>query len=71
MAMTEDDLVEDLFRLLREGLVQVELPDEDGVPPRYRLTLRGRAYTRKDDPAPLPDEAQTSEFVDADDWVAR
>lgn len=42
-AMTEDDLVDDLGRLLREGLVAVEVDDADeDLVPRFRVTARGQ-----------------------------
>lgn len=41
--MTEDDLVDDLSRLLREGLVAVQVDDaDDDQIPRFRVTARGR-----------------------------
>lgn len=39
--MTEADLVADVRRLLREGLVHVE-PDDVDATPRFYVTLRGR-----------------------------
>ena len=41
--MTEDELVADLSRLLREGLVMLDVdPIEEGEPaPRFRPTARG------------------------------
>lgn len=47
--MTEDDLVDDVSRLLREGLVTVESDQPDGfdeqadAAPRFSVTARGRA----------------------------
>jgi len=48
--MTEDDLVNDLGRLLREGLVMVVVDeaDEDLVP-RFRVTARGHDVCEQDD----------------------
>lgn len=46
-AMTADDLVADLCRLLREGLVEAALDDDAG--PRFRPTLRGRVASGHDD----------------------
>jgi hypothetical protein len=42
--MTETELVEDLSRLLREGLVVVDVdaPDDDAWPVRFQVTARGR-----------------------------
>lgn len=48
--MTEDELVDDLSRLLREGLVMVaDDPLEHVDVPRFMLTARGRAEA--DEPA--------------------
>lgn len=47
--MTEDDLVDDVSRLLREGLVMVDSDQRDGFDeqldavPRFYVTQRGRA----------------------------
>jgi hypothetical protein len=39
--MTAEELLDDLARLLREGLVYVDLPHDDATP-RFGLTPRGR-----------------------------
>lgn len=44
--MTADDLFDDLCRLLREGLVYVDLEDERR--PRFGLTPRGRELSSDD-----------------------
>lgn len=45
--MTEDDLADDLGRLLREGLVAVvvDVADEDLIP-RFEVTPRGQVERR-------------------------
>lgn len=45
--VTAVELLVDVDRLLRDGLVMEER--EDGVPTRYRLTWRGRAELQPDD----------------------
>jgi len=48
--MTEEDLVNDLGRLLREGLVAVEVDDADeDLVPRFRVTARGQNVCEQDD----------------------
>jgi hypothetical protein len=53
--MTEDDLVDDLSRLLREGLVAIDADQMDGfdedphAAPRFYVTARGREVCRDDD----------------------
>jgi hypothetical protein len=55
--MTEDELIADLSRLLREGLVAVDADQSDGsdadpsAAPRFALTARGR-HVCHEDPAP-------------------
>jgi len=46
--MTETELVEDLSRLLREGLVAVDAPDDDEWPVRFQVTARGREIQATD-----------------------
>lgn len=47
--VTEADLVEDLGRLLREGLVAVVVDDEDAdLIPRFAVTARGREACQHD-----------------------
>lgn len=43
--MTAEDLVDDLARLLREGLVYVDLDHGPRPLPRFNLTARGRALS--------------------------
>jgi hypothetical protein len=42
--MTADELVEDLFRLMRDGLVALADPFDVDDCPRFALTARGRVY---------------------------
>jgi hypothetical protein len=42
--MTDDELVEDLFRLMRDGLVSLADPFDVDDCPRFALTPRGRVY---------------------------
>ena len=56
--MTDQELYEDLSRLLREGLVSIELDAVDpDAPARFRPTARGFAYAATDEGAayPLPE----------------
>lgn len=47
--MTPDDLIDDLGRLLREGLVCVEAADDEEDHPRFRVTAHGRAIVEQAD----------------------
>jgi hypothetical protein len=53
--MTDQELYDDLSRLLREGLVSIELDAVDpDAPARFRPTARGLAYATTGDGAALP-----------------
>ncbi len=47
--MTEAELLDDLGRLLREGLAAVDQVDGNDADPRFAITARGRAVL-DDDP---------------------
>lgn len=60
--MTEDELVDDLSRLLREGLVYVYVGQaEEATPtPRFAVTARGREECHDDDAATSEEGARGS-----------
>ncbi len=65
--MTDDELLADLNRLLREGLVSVGWEDVD-APPRFTVTPQGRAYLT--DGASFDPVRVRVRIADVDDWAA-
>lgn len=53
--MTEDELVDDLSRLLREGLVYVYVGQAEEAIPRFAVTARGRDLSSSDQLFQQPD----------------